>query len=76
MTTLSLLGIVLIVLAIVGLFIAASRRRARSRAPQPPRQRGTTTSAVAEPGKSRLTLVSELAGIVGFVITIIGLLVR
>jgi hypothetical protein len=59
----------------VGLIIGASRRQARSRTPQPSRQ-GSTTSAAAAPGKSRLTLISELAGIVGFVITIIGLLVR
>jgi hypothetical protein len=70
------LGLLLIVLAIVGLIIAASRRRARSDAPRTPRQRGSTTSAVAGPGKSRLTLISELAGIVGFVIAIIGLLGR
>jgi hypothetical protein len=75
MSILALLGIVLIVLAIAGLVIGTSQRRVRSRLPQQPRQRGSTTSAAA-PRKSRLTLVSEWAGIVGFVITIIGLLVR
>lgn len=68
-----LLGLVLIILAIVGLIIGA-RRRGPGRQ-QETKRRDSTTRAVTAP-KSRLTLISELTGIAGFVITIIGLLLR
>jgi hypothetical protein len=68
-----LLGLLLVVLALVGL-VVGRRFTPRQRA-SPPRE-ATREPARQETGKSRLTIISELAGIVGAVIAIIGLLIR
>lgn len=75
MSVTALLGLVLIVLALAGLLVARSSRH-RERPPQAPIPRAPGRTRSAEPAKSRLTLVSEVTGIAGFIITIVSLLVR
>jgi hypothetical protein len=69
------LGLVLVVLAVVGLVVAGTFR-SRQRADPPRATAPTRERPRYEAGKSRLTVMSEIAGIVGAVIAIIGLLVR
>jgi hypothetical protein len=69
------IGLVLIVLAVVGLLVARTFRTQR-RANLPRKTAPTREPPRQGIGKSPLTIMSEVAGIVGVIIAIIGLLVR